>query len=81
MAFASPEEIQAAQVVAAAPTTTTTTTTTSAQSKFFCDLCKISTTSAEHLQMHINGQKHQKLLKRNPSTQIQDDPFGDLGNV
>lgn len=33
-------------------------------SKFHCDVCKISATCQQQLEMHFKGQKHQKKLKQ-----------------
>lgn len=74
MSFVTKEEIEKAEVVAQ-----THTAATAAQSKFYCDLCRVSTTSAEHLQMHISGQKHKKLLKRAATIiEVSEDNFQDL---
>lgn len=32
-------------------------------SKYYCDLCKVGATCQEQLDMHFNGQKHNKKLK------------------
>lgn len=34
------------------------------QSKFYCTICNVSTTSNEHLESHYAGQKHLKMLKK-----------------
>lgn len=68
LAFAKPEEFVVAE--------------SKQKSKFYCDLCKVTTTSAEHLQMHISGQKHQKNLKKQGNAGLvtyPSDPFQELG--